>query len=75
MIDQDLLDILVCPACGEGARLSAEESDSTLACDRCGRRYPVCEGIPVLLVEEARLPGTAPTAPAAPPAPRCRERP
>ena len=31
--------------------------DDRLVCVKCGRRYPVRDGIPVMLVEEAELPG------------------
>ena len=56
MISKDLLDILICPACGEGAAVRPDESDRTLVCNRCGRRYPVRDGIPVMLVDEATPP-------------------
>jgi uncharacterized protein len=53
MMDKKLLDILACPACEDrpSVRLEGEE----LVCDKCGRRYPVRDGIPVMLVEEAEL--------------------
>jgi uncharacterized protein YbaR (Trm112 family) len=56
MVDQELLDILICPACGDGATVTPDPADVTLVCGRCGRRYPVREGIPVMLVDEATLP-------------------
>ncbi len=65
MIDKELLDILICPACGEGAPVTPDEALSALVCARCGRRYPVRDGIPVMLVEEAELPENAPRAGAA----------
>jgi hypothetical protein len=40
---------VVCPACW-GALGAAE---GTLVCVGCGRRYPVVDGIPVLIVERA----------------------
>ena len=49
MIDKELLDILACPLCKTPVRLENE----TLVCTSCGRRYPVRDGIPVMLVEEA----------------------
>lgn len=49
MIDQELLDILACPVCKTPVRL---ENDR-LVCDACGRRYPIRDGIPVMLIEEA----------------------
>ncbi len=52
-VDKELLEILACPV--EKALLR-EESDR-LVCTTCGRRYPVRDGIPVMLVDEAELPG------------------
>ena len=49
MIDKELLDILACPACKTPVRLAGER----LVCVSCGRRYPVRDGIPVMLIEEA----------------------
>jgi uncharacterized protein YbaR (Trm112 family) len=53
-IDPRLLEMLVCPACrGE----IGPEGDATgLECRRCGRVYPVRDGIPVMLVDEASPP-------------------
>ena len=47
MLDPELLAILVCPECHQPLR---EERD-WLVCEACRRRYPVRDGIPVLLVE------------------------
>ena len=52
MIDPQLLDILACPACKTAVRLEADK----LVCTACGRRYPIRDGIPVMLVDEAELP-------------------
>ena len=52
MIDQKLLDILACPACKTAVKLEADR----LVCVQCGRRYPIREGIPVMLIEEAEQP-------------------
>ena len=49
-IDPELLQILVCPACRVAVRQS---DDSRLVCGDCGRVYPVRDGIPVMLLEEA----------------------
>ncbi len=52
-LDPALLAILVCPACHGELQVVAEE----LHCrGECRRAYPVRDGIPVLLVDEARLP-------------------
>ena len=52
MIDPKLLDILACPACKTEVRLEGER----LVCVQCKRRYPIRDGIPVMLIEEAEAP-------------------
>ncbi len=50
-LDQQLLDILVCPQCkGE---LALIEGGVNLLCDRCKLKYPVRDGIPIMVFEEA----------------------
>jgi uncharacterized protein YbaR (Trm112 family) len=49
MIDQELLDILACPACKTPVKLE----EQFLTCGTCGRRYPIRDGIPVMLIDEA----------------------
>ncbi len=53
MMLKKILDILVCPVpeCRKPLTLAADES--SLQCTGCGRIYPVRDGIPVLLVEQA----------------------
>jgi uncharacterized protein YbaR (Trm112 family) len=41
----------VCPV--DKAELTEDAAAGRLECISCGRRYPVREGIPVMLVEEA----------------------
>ena len=55
MIIKKILDILVCPVpeCRKPLNLAADES--SLTCTGCGRIYPVRDGIPVLLVDEAKM--------------------
>ncbi|MFD7442454.1 Trm112 family protein [Streptomyces sp. NPDC059909] len=57
-LEAGLLEILACPACR--APLSDETAAETpeLICTGkdCGLAYPVRDGIPVLLVDEARRP-------------------
>ncbi|HEX4745226.1 MAG TPA: Trm112 family protein [Candidatus Limnocylindria bacterium] len=53
-VDKDLLEILACPA----DRQPLREEPDRLVCTACGRRYPVRDGIPVMLVEEAEQPAT-----------------
>jgi uncharacterized protein YbaR (Trm112 family) len=50
MIDKELLEILACPICKQGI----EEKNDELICARCQKAYPIREGIPVMLIEEAR---------------------
>jgi uncharacterized protein YbaR (Trm112 family) len=46
--------MLVCPAChGE---VEPRRDESGLECKGCGRVYPVRDGIPVMLVDEATPP-------------------
>jgi len=48
-IDTGVLAQLACPACH--GDLHAE--GSCLVCSACGRRYPIVDGIPALIVERA----------------------
>jgi hypothetical protein len=51
-MDKKLLEILVCPQCKSA--LIHERKNDELVCGHCSLAYPVREGIPVLLVEEAQ---------------------
>jgi len=55
-ISKELLEILACPKCKGVLRL-VEKSQfyegQGLVCDRCRLLYPVREGIPVMLIDEA----------------------
>ncbi len=53
MIDKELLEILACPAC----KAPVVQQDDRIVCTACGRRYPIRDGIPVMLIEEAETPG------------------
>ena len=50
-IDTKLLDILACPLC----ITALSQMGDWLVCATCGRRYPIREGIPILLVDEAEI--------------------
>ena len=50
-LSQDLLNILVCPACK--GDLEYDPQAGTLTCGRCRLRYKVVDDIPVMLVDEA----------------------
>lgn len=51
-IDPELLAVLVCPATRTPLRLDAERGE--LVSDAAGLAYPIRDGVPVLLIEEAR---------------------
>jgi uncharacterized protein YbaR (Trm112 family) len=60
MISSDLLDILRCPLDPQhAARL--EETPEGLVCQRCRLTFPIREGIPCMLVDEATLPRSCPS--------------
>lgn len=52
-INKELLEILVCPLCKEEVKLTADENG--LKCVKCHRVYPIRNGIPVMLIEEAKI--------------------
>lgn len=52
MLDKELLEILVCPV--SKAPLIWREDADELVCKASGLAYPIRDGIPVLLEEEAR---------------------
>lgn len=49
MMDKKLLDILACPACKADVRLD----ENKIICTSCGRRYPIRDDIPIMLIDEA----------------------
>lgn len=51
MIEQSLADVLVCPV--DKADLREDVPAQRLECTECGRRYPVVDGIPIMLVDQA----------------------
>ena len=54
MISPDLLAILRCPMNPSRTRLLVQ--DDRLVCERCALKFPIKDGFPVLVVEEAELP-------------------
>ena len=76
MIDKEFLEILACPACKTEVKLEAvppavhgthspagtepARSGERLVCVSCGRRYPIRDGIPVMLIDEAEAPAAQP---------------
>jgi uncharacterized protein YbaR (Trm112 family) len=65
MISHELLELLRCPHDpARAARL--EDTPEGLVCQRCRLTFPVREGIPCMLVEEAILPPGCPSLSALP---------
>jgi uncharacterized protein YbaR (Trm112 family) len=52
MLDNALLKMLVCPVCK--GQLTYDTQNGTLDCVACRLRYPVRDGIPVMLPQEAQ---------------------
>jgi uncharacterized protein len=52
MLDQRLLEILVCPKCKGDLEYRAEQNE--LVCAVCRLRYEVRDDIPIMLIDEAR---------------------
>jgi len=52
MLDRELLEILACPKCKGGLELTPDETE--LRCTACRLAYRIDEGIPILLLDEAR---------------------
>jgi uncharacterized protein YbaR (Trm112 family) len=50
LISPALLEILRCPVCHAG--VTEDVPASALVCAECGRRYPVVDGIPDMVVAE-----------------------
>ncbi len=54
MIDRELLEILACPQCKASVKVEGEKIICTNP--QCGLRYPIRDGIPVMLIDEAEKP-------------------
>ena len=50
-LSPQLLEILVCPKCK--GPLEYREQEAALLCPACRLRYPIRDGIPVMLIDEA----------------------
>jgi len=51
-INQELLDILACPKCKGPVYLN--ESQDGLICSNCKLLYEIRDGIPIMLIDEAK---------------------
>ena len=59
-LDPTLLEILACPDDKAPVIFQKEGDAERLTCTKCGKRYPVRDGIPVMLIDEASA-GPVPT--------------
>lgn len=51
MISPELLEVLACPKCKQ--RIELSEDGGALICQSDRLRYPIVDGIPVMLIDEA----------------------
>ena len=51
VLTRELLEILACPKCKGDIRLT--ENGDGLICGKCKLLYPIRDGIPVMLIDEA----------------------
>jgi uncharacterized protein YbaR (Trm112 family) len=51
MIKKELLEILACPVCKAEVKLA----ENKIVCQKCGRKYPIRDGIPIMLSEAAEV--------------------
>ena len=59
-----LLEILACPECRAPVRADDVAQELVCTSETCGLAYPVRDDIPVMLIDEARRPGSEPGLPA-----------
>lgn len=53
MVNKDLIDMLRCPNCvQEKDGLLEYYQESWFICQDCGRKYPIVDDIPVMLIDE-----------------------
>jgi len=50
MLEKELLKILACPICKSGVKLEGNK----IICNKCKKYYPIRDGIPVMLIDEAK---------------------
>jgi uncharacterized protein YbaR (Trm112 family) len=54
IISKQLLEVLACPLCKEDVALTEYQKETYgLKCIKCHRIYPIDDGIPIMIVEEA----------------------
>lgn len=53
-LDTEVLDLLACPNCHASFAVDPDRSELVCTGPDCGLAFPVVDGIPILLVDEAR---------------------
>jgi len=53
-LSKKLLEVLACPKCKGELEYKCTEKEESLICHKCRLLYPVRDGIPVMLIEEAK---------------------
>jgi uncharacterized protein len=53
MIPDDLFELLACPVCKKP--LVRKANPEALKCEQCHRVYPVRDGLPVMLIDQATI--------------------
>ncbi len=56
MLDKELLEILACPKCKQPVEYLPDQETIVCTSADCGLRYPVRDGIPIMLIDEAEDP-------------------
>jgi uncharacterized protein YbaR (Trm112 family) len=51
-IPEDLFNILACPVCRANMRYTKDRKQ--LVCVKCGKKYPIKQGVPILLPQKAK---------------------
>ncbi|HEX8068306.1 MAG TPA: Trm112 family protein [Pyrinomonadaceae bacterium] len=53
MVTEELVELMICPACG--ARVQLKPDGTGIKCTACRRVYPIKDDIPAMLVEQATI--------------------
>ena len=53
-LDSALLGILACPACHSNLSVDYEAKELVCNSSECGLAYPIRDGIPIMLIDQAR---------------------
>lgn len=53
-LNPEILNLLVCPNCHSKLALDYEANELVCTGAECGLAYPIRDGIPILLIDEAR---------------------